>query len=257
MTTSITSNAIRVERRGQVVTITLDRPEVLNALDLAALDALDRAWSDFDRDPELRVAILTGSGERSFSTGADLKRFAPPGASVELQHAAFFPKTNKPIVAAVNGYCIAGGLELLGATDLRVAAEHATFALTEAKLGLFPAGGSAVRFPHQLPWPLAMELMIGGREISAEEALRWGLVNRVVPLGLLMDTAQQIAERIAKLAPISVQAIKESARSALGMTLEEGYRAQIELTRRVVSSEDAEEGRRAFLEKREPRFRGR
>lgn len=248
---------LQIEKRDALCFITIDRPQVLNALDLSTLDALAEAWRDVERDESVRVAVLTGAGERSFSVGADLKTFAPPGAKLELRHAAFFPETGKPIVAAVNGFCLAGGCELLGATDLRVAAEHAEFGVTEAKLGLFPAGGSAVRFARQLPWPLAMELMITGKRISAADALRWGLVNRVVPLSELMAVAEQYALAVAACSPVSVRAIKEAAMTSLALPLEAAFEAQIEYTRRVVASEDAKEGPRAFLEKRAPRFVGR
>jgi (E)-benzylidenesuccinyl-CoA hydratase len=247
---------IDFDRSGAIATIAMNRPEVLNALDLAALDALAAAWSEIDRDPAIRVAIVTGAGDRSFSVGADLKHFAPPGARIELVHPAFFPSTDKPIVAAVNGYCLAGGCELLGATDIRFAAPHAVFSLTEARLGLFPAGGSAVRYPRQLPWPLAMELLIGGRHVTADEALRWGLVNRVVPSQDLMAAAREAAERIARLSPVSVRAIKACAKQTFAMPLEEAFRAQVAFTKTVVESDDAKEGQRAFLEKREPSFKG-
>jgi enoyl-CoA hydratase/carnithine racemase len=248
---------IDIEKRDGIAFITMNRPAVLNALDLAALDALAAAWRSIEKDDSVRVAVLTGAGERSFSVGADLKAFAPPGTKIELRHAAFFPETDKPIVAAVNGHCLAGGCELLGATDIRVAADHAEFSITEAKIGLFPAGGSAVRFPRQLPWPLAMELMITGRRIPASDALRWGLVNRVVARGDLMATAEEYARDIAKLSPVSVRAIKQCAKETFAMPLEQAFDAQVEFTRRVVTSEDAREGPRAFLEKREPRFVGR
>jgi enoyl-CoA hydratase/carnithine racemase len=248
---------IQIDKRDGICLVTMNRPQVMNALDLAALDALAEAWRDIERDDSIRVALLTGAGEKSFSVGADLKAFAPPGTKIELRHAAFFPETDKPIVAAVNGFCLAGGCELLGATDIRVAAEHAEFSITEAKIGLFPAGGSAVRFPRQLPWPLAMELMITGRRISAADALRWGLVNRVVPRADLAAAAEDYARAIAKLSPVSVRAIKQCAKTTLGMPLDVAFDAQVEFTKRVVASEDAKEGPRAFLEKREPRFTGR
>jgi enoyl-CoA hydratase len=247
---------IHLDRQTSIACITLDRPEVQNALDLPALDALAAAWDEVDRDPEVRVVVITGAGDRAFSVGADLKRFNPAGAKVELRHAAFFPATNKPIVAAVNGLCLAGGCELLGATDLRVAAEHATFAITEAKLGLFPAGGSAVRLPRQLPWPLAMELMITGRPITAAEALRWGLVNQVVPADRVRPAAFALAERVAALSPVAVAAIKQCARDTLGLPLADAFAAQVAFTRRVIESDDAQEGPRAFLEKRPPQFTG-
>jgi (E)-benzylidenesuccinyl-CoA hydratase len=248
---------INLEKKDAVCFVTMNRPHVLNALDLEALDALAEAWRELERDPALSVCVLTGAGDRSFSVGADLKDFAPPGTKIELKHPAFFPETGKPIVAAVNGYCLAGGCELLGATDVRIAAEHAEFSVTEAKLGLFPAGGSAVRFARQLPWPLAMELMITGRHVSADDAFRWGLVNRVVPLAKLMTTAEDYARAIAACSPVSVRAIKECARATLAMPLDEAFEAQVEYTRRVVESEDAQEGVRAFLERRAPRFTGR
>jgi len=247
---------IDVEKRDGICFLTMNRPAVLNALDLAALDALATAWRDAERDETVRVVVLTGAGDRSFSVGAELKTLKQPGTKIELRHPAFFPETDKPIVAAVNGYCIAGGCELLGATDVRIAADHAEFSISEAKLGLFPAGGSAVRFPRQLPWPLAMELMITGRRIPAAEALRWGLVNRVAPFADLRRTAEEYASAIAKLSPVSVRAIKQSAKATFHMPLDEAFAAQVEYTRRVAMSEDAKEGPRAFLEKREPRFAG-
>lgn len=242
---------------GQTLLLTIDRPEVKNALDLATLEAIDAAWHRLEDDGDLRSAILTGAGDEAFSAGADLKNFAPPGTEVAEQYAAFFPEVTKPIIAAVNGLALGGGTELVGATDLRVAAEHATFSLTEARIGLYPAGGSVVRFSRQLPWPLAMELMVTGRRISAEEALRWGMLNRVVAADDLLEAALEYADLVARCAPLSVAAIKACARDTRELPLPEAFEASLTYQRRAVHSEDAREGVTAFAQRRDPVWKGR
>jgi dehydration protein DpgD len=225
---------------------------VHNALDLATLEALDEAWQRVENDEAIRVAILTGAGDRAFCAGADLRNFAPPGTEIEPSYPAFFPTLTKPVVAAVNGLALGGGTELLGVTDLRVAATHATFSLTEARIGLYPAGGGVVRFARQLPWPLAMELLVTGRRVSADEALRWGMVNRVVEPGDLMDAAEEYASLVLRCAPISVRAIKACALDTMELPLEEAFAASLSYQERATSSPDAAEGIRAFAEKRDP-----
>jgi E-phenylitaconyl-CoA hydratase len=240
---------------GGVATITMNRPERHNALDLAMLTALDTAWRRVEDDDDVRVAILTGAGDRAFCSGADVRNFAPPGTPVAETYPAFFPQLTKPVIAAVNGLALGGGTELLGVTDLRVAAEHATFALTEPRLGLYPAGGSVVRYPRQLPWPLAMELLLTGRTIDAGEALRWGLVNRVVPAGQLRDAAMAYADMVLACAPDSVRAIKACALATAGLPLEDAFAASLRFQRQALASPDAAEGVAAFAEGRAPRWR--
>lgn len=251
------SQDLRVEVHEHVLVLTLDRPQVHNALDLATLQALDAAWQRLEQDTGLRCAILTGAGDQAFSAGADLKNFAPAGTEIAETYPAFYPDLTKPVIAAVNGLALGGGTELLGITDLRVAAEHATFSLTEATIGLYPAGGSVVRFARQLPWPLAMELMITGRRISADEALHWGMVNRVVPAGGLMDAAWEYADMVRRCAPLSVQAIKACAQETLTMPLDDAFSRSLEHQRRAVGSQDAAEGVAAFTERRDPVWTGR
>lgn len=243
---------------GRVATITINRPERRNAMDLATLDALNEAWVAAEGDEDIRAVILTGAGDLAFSAGADLKEFAPEAERhrVGPTHPAFFPESviRKPLVAAVNGACLAGGCELLLACDIRLAVPHATFGLPEPKRGLFPAGGSAVRAPRRLGWAPAMHLLLTGDAIDAETALRIGLVNRIVPASDLMDEARAIAERVAANSAAAVRAIKECALASDGIPLEEALERQADYSRRVSASPDAQEGIRAFREKREPRF---
>lgn len=247
-----------VEVAGRVATLTINRPERRNAMDLETLDALADAWRTLEADADVRAVILTGAGDEAFSSGADLRDFAPPSERHRLgpSHPAFFPERTlgKPLIAAVNGYCLAGGCELLLACDIGVAAEHATFAIPEPTLGLFPAGGSAVRAPRRLGWTAAMELLLTGERIDASEALRIGLVNRVVPIEYLSQTAQAIAEQIAANSPAAVRAIKECALETGGLALEEAFARQDEFSRRVHAGPDAAEGIEAFREKRAPEF---
>jgi len=221
---------------------------------------MDAAFADFNKDPDLWVAILTAAGDKSFCTGMDLKEAIPmmkTGDELGYQDHTKRPFSDvfKPIIAAVNGYCIAGGLEFLQGTDLRIAAEHATFGLGEVRWGIIPTGGSHIRLPRQIPWAVAMELLLIGRPITAKRAYDIGLVNEVVPLEQLMPTALKWAETICKNGPLAVRTAKEIAVRALG--LESGFVLEKALGARVFSSEDAKEGPRAFAEKRPPKFTGR
>jgi enoyl-CoA hydratase len=248
------------EKRDHIAIITINRAEALNAFTLEMLQAMDAAFADFNKDPDLWVAILTAVGDKSFCTGMDLKEAIPmmkTGDELGYQDHTKRPFSDvfKPIIAAVNGYCIAGGLEFLQGTDLRIAAEHATFGLGEVRWGIIPTGGSHIRLPRQIPWAVAMELLLIGRPITAKRAYDIGLVNEVVPLEQLMPTALKWAETICKNGPLAVRTAKEIAVRALG--LESGFVLEKALGARVFSSEDAKEGPRAFAEKRPPKFTGR
>jgi len=248
------------EKRGKIAIMTINRPDALNAFTAEMLKAMDAAFADFNDDDELWVAILTGAGEKSFSSGMDLKEAIPllqSGDEMGYEDHTKRPFSDvfKPIIAAVNGFCIAGGMEFLQGTDLRVAAEHATFGLGEVRWGIIPTGGSHVRLPRQIPWAMAMELLLTGQPIDAQRAYQIGLVNRVVPAAELMPTALKLAETICKNGPLAVRTAKEIAVRSLG--LETSFVLEKALGAQVMNSEDAKEGPRAFAEKRKPEFKGR
>ncbi len=248
------------EKRERIAVVTINRPEAMNAFTPDMLRAMDAAFADFNKDPNLWVAILTAAGEKSFCAGMDLKEAIPLVAGgdemgYEDHTKRPFSDVFKPIIAAVNGYCIAGGMEFLQGTDLRIAAEHATFGLGEVRWGIIPTGGSHIRLPRQIPWAVAMELLLTGRPITAKRAYDIGLVNEVVAADQLMPTALKWAETICRNGPLAVRTAKEIAVRALG--LESGFVLEKAIGARVLTSEDAKEGPRAFLEKRAPRFSGR
>ncbi len=248
------------EKRGKIALMTINRPEALNAFTAEMLRAMDAAFEDFNSDPQLWVAILAASGDKAFCSGMDLKEAIPllqQGDELGYEDHTKRPFSDvfKPIIAAVNGYCIAGGLEFLQGTDLRIAAEHATFGLGEVRWGIIPTGGSHIRLPRQIPWAVAMELLLTGQPIDARRAYDIGLINRVVPAGELMDTAFEWAETICKNGPLAVRTAKEIAVRSLG--LESGFVLEKAMGARVIESEDAKEGPRAFAEKRKPEFIGR
>jgi len=266
--------AVIYEKKGHIARVTLNRPEVHNAMDAEVIVRLAEAWQDFAADDSLWVAIITGAGDKAFSSGADLRRLIPlmSGARQpedewdrrfledrKLMNAALLRgfELYKPIIAAINGFCLAGGTELIQATDIRIAAEHATFGLTEVKRAIIPGGGSMVRLPRQVPFCRAMEVLLVGDSMSAEEAHRIGLVNYVVPAGKLMETAEDFARRIAENGPLAVRKIKETVLKALGRPMEEGYALEDEAVRFIIRTEDAREGPRAFAEKRLPNYTGR
>ena len=246
-----------------VALITIDRPERLNALDQQAYADLSAAWCRVRDDEAVRCAIVTGAGEKSFCVGADIKSFltkAPTMAEVWMTQKDQILNRGlevwKPVIAAVNGYCLGGGMTLLMATDLRLAAPHATFSLAEVKRGVIPGNGGTQRVLKQLPYPIAMEMLLTGDAIDAEAAARWGLINRVVAKESLLDEAKALARRVAANAPLAVQAAKELAVRGGDMPLTAGLRMEQLVNRLLAESEDAKEGPAAFAEKRPPKFKG-
>lgn len=247
-----------------IATITINRPERHNALDADHYGALSQAWCRVRDDDTIRVAVITGAGEKSFCAGADLKSFinAKPGLADLLRTQSNLLLNRglevwKPVVAAVNGYCLGGGMTLLLATDLRVCADTATFGLSEVKRGVFPANGGTQRIAQQLPHAIAMEMLLIGDAFDAHTAERWGLVNQVVPQARLMDAAMDYAARLAANAPLAVQAAKELAMRSRDADLATGLRMEQLFLRILQESEDVGEGTRAFAEKRSPVFQGR
>jgi enoyl-CoA hydratase len=261
-----------VEKRGYILLVTFNRAAKKNAVTPEMVVGLADAWKQLRDDDELRLAVITGTGD-SFCAGADLGRLIPlmtrarpPEDDFDralmsdpaVFQAAFLRRFElwKPIIAAVNGFALAGGTELLQATDLRLAAPEAKFALTEVSRGLVPGGGSTVRLARQIPYVEAMKILLVGEAISADEALRIGFVNEVVPRERLMDRAFELAGRLAENGPLAMRKIKESVIRSSGVSLEEGYAIEDALVRDVMKSEDAREGPRAFMEKRKPKFTG-
>lgn len=246
-----------------VALITINRPEKSNALDHEHYDALSEAWRRVRDDDAIRVAVITGAGDRAFCAGADLKSFigAPPSLAA-LMHTQQGQLLNrglevwKPVVAAVNGHCLGGGMTLLLATDLRVCVPTATFGLTEVRRGVFPANGGTQRVAQQLPHAIAMELLLLGDAFDAETASRWGLVNRVVPREELLPAAMAYARRLAANAPLAVQAAKELALRSRDADLATGLRLEQLFLRLLQDTQDVAEGTQAFAERRAPRFQG-
>ncbi len=258
-----------------IVLITIDRPEARNAADLDHFKWLREAWDRFDADPDAWVAIVTGV-EGSFFSGADLKTYVPAitalgeriraegltevdgyrlddGTRAVLRGAKIW----KPIIAAVNGFCTAGGMEMLGGADIRLACPEARFAVMEPKRGLFAGGGTTVRLPRQIPFPHAMEFLLCADLIPASRAMQMGLLNAVVPRDELLDAAYGYARRITANAPLAVRATKQSVWEGLGMDLRDAYRNEAAISSAIFATEDAKEGPKAFAEKRPPRWQGR
>ena len=253
-----------VQQHGPVLIVTMNRPAAKNALTAAMMGIMREAWDQVDGDPQIRVCVLTGAGG-DFCAGADLKVMAaaPPGESFaagsdvsRIDSLLKGRRLTKPLIAAVEGVAIAGGTEILQATDIRVAAQSARFGVAEARWGLFPLGGSAVRLTRQLPYTLAADLLLTGRHISAAEALEMGLIGYVVPDGTALTKALEIAQVIAANGPLAVQAILRTIRETEGLAENEAFAIEAELGKAVFASEDAKEGPRAFMAKRRPEFRG-
>ncbi len=275
--------AIHVEKHPKIgdevvehaMLITIDRPETRNSLDIYHFRDLANAWTDLSDDPDLWLAIVTGV-PGAFMAGADLKTYIPQitelierigqGEVSEIDGCRLTDaltavlrdvQVYKPIIAAVDGPCVAGGMEMLGGIDIRIATPAATFGVMEPKRGLFAGGGTTARLPRQIPFPAAMEFLLTAEQFPAERALALGLLNEVVPQDRLMATAVSWAKRILANAPLAVQATKESVIRGSAVTLEGAYAIESELSQRVFATEDAKEGPKAFKEKREPNWSGR
>ncbi|UWU67967.1 enoyl-CoA hydratase/isomerase family protein [Bradyrhizobium sp. NC92] len=246
-----------------IATVTINRPDRLNALNQEHYHSLSAAWIEVRDNANIRAAIVTGAGSKSFCAGADLKEFIPnpPGAG-EMWLTQTDQLLNrglevwKPIIAAVNGWCLGGGMTLLFATDIRIAASHARFGLPEIKRGIIAGNGGTQRTLMNLPYPLAMELLLTGDDVDAETASRWGIINKVVAPDELMPAALEYAHRIARNAPLALQASKELALRSRDVDLATGLRIEQMFNRFLMSTQDASEGARAFTASRPPKFIG-
>ncbi|GIM92082.1 crotonase/enoyl-CoA hydratase family protein [Paractinoplanes toevensis] len=253
-----------VEQRGPILIVTMNRPQVRNALSTEMMAIMRDAWDRVDADPEIRVAVLTGAGN-AFCAGADLRAMTEShpgdnfnGADLSRIDALLKGRRlTKPLVAAVEGPAVAGGTEILQATDVRVAGESARFAVSEARWGLFPLGGSAVRLVRQIPYTIAVEMLLTGRQLTAAEAHAAGLIGHVVPDGQALTKALELASAIAANGPVAVQAILRTIRETEALPENDAFAVESKIGMAVFRSEDAKEGPRAFIEKRPPQFQGR
>jgi crotonobetainyl-CoA hydratase len=260
----MTDTPIKTHRRGAVLEVTLDRPKA-NAIDFATSRIMGEVFTEFRDDPDLRVAILTGAGEKFFCPGWDLKA-AAGGEAVDGDYGKGgfgglqeLRGLNKPVIAAINGICCGGGLELALSADIILAAEHASFALPEIRSGTV-ADAASIKLPKRIPYHIAMELLLTGRWMDAAEAAHWGLINRVLPADDLMGAARAMADELAAGPPLVFAAIKEIVREAEAMRFQDAMnkvtKSQFETVERLYRSEDQKEGARAFAEKRDPIWKG-
>jgi enoyl-CoA hydratase len=265
--------ALIYEKRNGIAYLTLNRPEARNAIDPELAVELAAAWKEYRDDKDLRCAIVTGAGDKAFCAGADLGKLIPlftgarqpeSEADRQIQNDPTISSRAllrdyalyKPVIAAVNGHAIAGGMEFLYSTDIRIACPQAKFGLQEVKWAIFPMGGSSVHLPRQLPYARAMEMPLTGELMDAHEALKLGFLNRVVERDRVMQEAERYADIIVKNGPLAVSAIKKAVLTISGLTIEEGLAKELEIAMPVFATKDAREGPRAFKEKREPKYLG-
>src|SRR5450631_1965860 len=252
---------------GTTAVVTMNRPEAKNSLSGPMLVGMVDAWTEIDANDDIRCAILTGAGG-TFCSGMDLKSMSSPEAEKYRERREADPELHwkallrhyqlkKPLIAAVEGWAVAGGTEILQATDIRVAAEGAKFGVFEARRGLFPLGGSTVRLRRQISFTVAMDLLLTAREVSAQEAKEIGLIGRVVPDGTAVEAALEIAEVIGANGPLAVEAIKASVKATEGVPEEEALKIELELGWPIFATDDAKEGQKAFAEKRPPNYQRR
>jgi crotonobetainyl-CoA hydratase/dehydration protein DpgD len=260
---------VRYEKKNHVAYVTLDRPEVLNAMDSRMHAELATIWDDVENDDDVRVGVLSGAGGRAFSVGQDLRERArlnaagaAPGTFGSRGQVGWPRLTerfhlSKPLVAKVDGYALGGGFELALACDLIIASDRAVFALPEVRLGLVPGAGGAFRLARQMPVKIAMGYLLTGRRMQSSVALQWGLVNQVVPAAQLDDCVAEWVDDLLASAPLSVRAVKQAVMRSLDLSLPESFDTTYEWEQRRMKSRDAAEGPRAFAEKRPPRWEGR
>lgn len=253
------------EKKERVATITINRPEVHNALDFETAEQLADAFTAFRDDDDLWIAVLTGAGDQTFCSGADLKNAIPNLPKDEREAEELRRRGGgisqdfecwKPIIAAINGYCFAGGFELMLACDLRIASERAVFGLREVCWGIIPAGGGTQRLPRAVPLAKAMEMILTGNKFSAQETYQMGLINQVVPHSRLKVEVENWVQTLLKRGPLALRAAKEAVMKGLSMPLTEGLDLEQRIFRDILRSQDAVEGPKAFAEKRRPNFQG-
>ncbi len=256
----MSEQTIRYEARGRIALVHFNRPEKLNALTLAMYDALGAAFERAQQDDAVRVIVLTGAGERAFCVGADLTESIPALASGRFDISEWdgahmkTGRITKPVIAAINGLCLGGGFEIMLATDLRIAATEAQFALPEPGIGVVPAGGTLVRLARQIPYARAMELLLTADRFSAAQLLEMGVLNQVVPADQVLPTALALAERIAALSPQAVRLIKRAVRELSDLPWQEAFAREAVLGQEAFTSEDARRGLQAFAERRKAEF---
>ena len=261
--------SILYEKQGKIAVITINRPKEMNALDIETHQKLCDAWTDFRDAPDLWVAILTGAGDKSFSSGADLKKMLPAVAGQtplermgDLHYRPSFGgitkrlKINKPVIAAINGICLAGGLEMALACDLRIAVENSIFGLMEVKWGIIPGAGGTQRLPRLMPLAKAMEMILTAEPVDARQAHRIGLVHRLAPPDQVLAETEKLAGQIAAGAPVASRYVKEAINKGMDLTLEQGLRLECDLYMILQTTQDRIEGITAFREKKQPLFRG-